>query len=279
MFKLGLQQKLMIDRETKIGVYLTEKNVKDDESVLLPVKQVPKDAKVGDEIQVFLYKDSEDRLIATTKTPKVTIGEIAKLRVVETTKIGAFLDWGLDKDLLMPFKEQLGKITKGESYLIGLYVDHSERLCATMKVAKLLGTNSPYKVGDKVEGTVYNVQDDFGAFIAVDNKYQGLIPNKELYGNYRVGEVVKVRINNVKNDGRLELSIRNKAYSEIEQDSKKIMNSLQFSGGKMNLNDKSSPEIIKKELNMSKSAFKRAVGRLLKEGAIKITPKGIERNW
>jgi uncharacterized protein len=225
---------------------------------------------------VFVYKDSEDRIIATVRKPKLTIGELSALSVVETTKIGAFLDWGLEKDLFLPFREQVGKVVKGGTYIVGLYIDNSFRLCATMNIYNLLSSEAPYKQNDRVRGTVYSISKELGAFVAVDNKYHGLIPNKELYGNINEGENIEVRIKRVGQDGKLELSLRQEAYNEIEGDAQKIMASLKSSGGTLWINDSSSPEHIKAELNMSKGAFKRAVGRLLKEGAIKITEKGIE---
>jgi predicted RNA-binding protein (virulence factor B family) len=207
------------------------------------------------------------------------MGELSVLTVIATTGIGAFLDWGLEKDLFLPFREQVGRVTKGSKCLVGLYIDSSNRLCATMNIYNLLSTESPYKENDRVHGTVYNISKEMGAFVAVDNKYQGLIPNKELYGNFSEGDNVEVRIKKVRPDGKLELSLRNESYNEIESDAQKIMERLKLSGGKLLINDNSSPEQIKAELNMSKGAFKRAVGRLLKEGAIKITDSGIEIAW
>lgn len=279
MVELGKYQKLQVARNTQIGAYLNSKNANSTEDILLPKNQVPKETKAGDEIEVFVYKDSEDRIVSTLKKPKLTTGELAVLKVVETTNIGAFLDWGLEKDLFLPFREQVGKVVKGGSYLVALYIDSSNRLCATMNIYNLLSTNSPYKEKDRVRGTIYDISKELGAFVAVDNKYQGLIPNKELYGNYKEGDSVEVRIKKVRQDGKLELSLRKEAYNEIESDAEKIMDSLNLNKGTLTLNDNSSPERIKTELNMSKAAFKRAVGRLLKQGAIKMTHQGIERMW
>lgn len=279
MIELGKIQKLEVIRKTSIGVYLNSKNGKSEDDILLPKKQVSEGVKIGDEIEVFVYKDSEDRPIASIRKPKLTLDELAVLKVIEITNIGAFLDWGMEKDLFLPFKEQTSKVNKGDEYLFGLYIDNSNRLCATMNIGKFLSSESPYKEKDWVRGNIYNINEEFGAFVAVDNKYQGLIPNKELYGNITVGENIDVRIKNVKLDGRLELSLRQDAYNEIEGDAQKIMDLLKLNDGAIMLNDKSSPEIIKEELNMSKKAFKRAVGRLLKEGAIKITDEGIELMW
>lgn len=279
MIELGKSQKLQIVRKTQFGAYLNTRSDKSKDDVLLPKNQVPQDIEVGDEIEVFVYKDSEDRTICTVKKPKLTIGELTALKVVETTNIGAFLDWGLEKDLFLPFREQVGKVITGGSYLVALYIDSSNRLCATMNIYNMLSTESPYKENDRVRGTVYSISKEMGAFVAVDNKYHGLIPNKELYGNYKEGDSVDVRIKKVRQDGKLELSLRKEAYNEIESDAEKIMDRLKIRSGTLPLNDKSSPEDIKAEFNMSKAAFKRAVGRLLKEGAIKITDDGIERMW
>jgi len=279
MVKLGEIQKLEVLRNTQIGVYLNSKNSKDKDDILLPKSQVPEETQIGDEIEVFVYKDSEDRMIATVRKPMLTLGELAVLKVIENTNIGTFLDWGLEKDLFLPFKEQDGKVLEGGKYLVALYIDSSDRLCATMNIYDLLSSESPYKEKDMVYGTIYNISKELGAFVAVDNKYQGLIPNKELYGNYNQGDNVELRVKKVKPDGKLELSLRKEAYNEIEGDAQKIMDRLKLNNGSLLLNDSSSPELIKVQFNMSKGAFKRAVGKLLKEGAIKITDKGIEMMW
>ena len=220
MIDLGKIQKLEVIRMTNIGAYLNSKYESDSEDILLPMNQVPPDIEVEDEIEVFVYKDSEDRMIATMKKPKITIGELAPLRVVDNSRVGAFLDWGLDKDLLLPFKEQTYRVEKDGVYLVGLYVDKSSRLCATMDIYKLLSDESPYKINDRVNGTIYKINEDFGAFVAVNNKYDGLIPNKELYGEYKCGDCVEVRIKKVREDGKLELSLRKEAYNEIDDDAK-----------------------------------------------------------
>jgi predicted RNA-binding protein (virulence factor B family) len=277
MIELGKIQKLEVKRHTSVGVYLNVTgSSKGDKDVLLPKKEVPEGIKIGETIEVFIYKDSKDRIIATTKKPKVTLGEIGLLKVVDITKIGAFLDWGLEKDLFLPFKEQSMKLEKGREYLIGLYIDKSNRLCGTMKIRDFLKSNSPYKENDWVKGTIYSINDDFGAFVAVDNKYEGLIPKKELIGVYVPGDEVKIRVIGVKEDGKLDLSLRDKFYVEIEGDAETILNKAIKNGGTLLLNDYSSPKEIRKQLNMSKSAFKKAVGRLLKEGKIEFIKDGIK---
>lgn len=279
MIELGKMQHLEVASKIQIGLILKQKNDKTGDGVLLPKNQAPKEIGIGDGIEVFVYKDSEDRPVAAMKRPLLAIGELAVLRVAEVTGIGAFLDWGLEKDLFLPFREQVGKVRKDGKYLVGLYVDNSERLCATMNIYNLLGTSSPYKENDRVKGTVYGISKELGVFVAVDDKYQGLIPNKELYGNFAEGDMIEVRIKKVRPDGKLELSMRQEAYNEIEGDAQKILDRLKDNGGTLPVNDSSAPEKIKTEFGISKAAFKRAVGRLLKEGAIKITDKGIELMW
>ncbi len=277
MIEIGEIQKLEIKRKTSVGVYLNSKGSrKEDKDVLLPNKEVPKGANIGDEIEVFIYRDSKERLIATTRKPKVTLGEIGLLKVVDITKIGAFLDWGLEKDLFLPFKEQTMKLEKGRKYLIGLYLDKSDRLCGTMKIKDFLKNDSPYRENDWVKGTIYSINKEIGAFVAVDNKYEGLIPKNELIGVYVPGEEVNLRVINVKEDGKLDLSLRDKSYMEIDKDAELILNKAKENGGILLLNDYSSPKEIRNELNISKSAFKKAVGRLLKEGKIEFIEKGIK---
>lgn len=278
MIEIGMMHKLTVMKETPQGVYLNEMNG-NDKDILLPKNQVPEEIQVGDPIEVFVYRDSEDRKIATIKKPKLMLGELAPLKIVSINRIGAFLDWGLERDLFLPFKQQIGHIEKGETYLVGMYTDKSDRLCATMKVYDLLKCDSPYEVNDEVQGTVYSIKEAFGVFVAVENKYHGLIPTKELYGPYKMGETLSLRVRTVRPDGKLELSVRKTTHLQMEDDAQKIMNELEKQGGKLALHDKSAPEDIKVQLGMSKAAFKRAIGRLMKEGAIEIKEDGIERNW
>lgn len=277
MIELGKMQRLKVMRMTKIGAFLNTEHGTEKEEVLLPKSQIPEGVEAGSDLEVFVYKDSEDRTIATTKQPKITLGEFASLRVVDNSKIGAFLDWGLEKDLLLPFKEQTCEVKKDRSYLVGLYIDKSKRLCATMDVYKLLGDVSPYKGNERVQGTIYQIRDDMGAFVAVENRYSGMIPKKEFYGDYKVGDVVEVRIKKIREDGKLELSLRKEAYNQMKDDAEIVYEKMESNNGSLPLNDDSSPEEINRQLKMSKSAFKRAVGKLLKEKRIRITEKGIEK--
>ncbi|HJA11970.1 MAG TPA: S1 RNA-binding domain-containing protein [Candidatus Mediterraneibacter merdipullorum] len=264
--RLGEKQILTVVKTVDFGVYLGS----DEERVLLPKKQVPVGIEPGDPVEVFLYKDSSDRLIATTQEPKITLGELAVLEVVDVGRIGAFLDWGLEKDLLLPFKEQTVKVEKGDRCLVSLYVDKSGRLCATMKVYPLLRTDSPYQKDDTVRGTVYEVNRDIGVFVAVDDRYSALIPKREVYGKLYPGQQIEARVAAVKADGKLDLSVRSRIPEQMDADAEKIMERLEGNGGVLPFTDKADPERIRDEFGMSKASFKRAVGRLLKEGKIKI---------
>ena len=277
MIKLGEKQILTIVKKVEFGVYLAESKETAEDRILLPAKQVPEGASVGDEVEVFVYRDSKDRMIATTNIPKLVMGGVAELPVSQVTKIGAFLDWGLEKDLLLPYKQQIFKVKPGDNVLVSLYIDKSNRLCATMNVYKNLQSDSPYKKDDQVTGRVYTISEEFGAFVAVDNLYSALIPKKEMYGQVRAGEDITARVTEVKTDGRLTLSIREKAYLQIEKDAEEILSIIDSYDGVLPFNDKVSPEIIKRETGMSKNEFKRAVGNLLKAGKIEITEKVIRR--
>lgn len=274
MIRLGEIQILHIIKKVDFGVYLSADSGEADK-VLLPQKQVPEGAKVGDEIEVFVYRDSKDRLIATTNTPKLTLHDVARVRVAQVGKVGAFLDWGLEKDLLLPYKEQTRKVSEGEECLVALYIDKSDRLCATMNVYPYLSADSTYKKDDRVRGTVYEISNNFGAFVAVDDKYSGLIPKREFYGNVQIGDVVEARVTDVKEDGKINLSIREKAYLQMDADAQKVMDIIYSYDGVLPFTDKASPEVIRRETQMSKNEFKRAVGRLLKEGKIQITERAI----
>ncbi len=276
MIRLGEIQNLQVIKQVEFGVYLSDQKGS-EEKVLLPGKQVPAQTQTGDEIVVFVYRDSRDRLIATTQTPKLTLHGVARLRVAQVAQVGAFLEWGLEKDLLLPFKEQTRKVSEGEECLAALYIDKSDRLCATMNVYPYLSTDSPYGKEDRVSGTVYEISDNFGAFVAVDDRYSGLIPKKELYGTVRIGETVQARVTGVKEDGKLNLSIREKAYLQIGKDAQKVMEVIDSFDGALPFTDKASPEVIRRELQMSKNEFKRAVGHLLKEGKIQITERAIRK--
>ena len=269
--RLGEYQELEYIKKVDFGIYLAESQ-RAEERVLLPAKQVPQGIKLGDKIKVFLYKDSRDRLIATTNDPKLSMGQIRPLEVKECGKIGAFLDWGLEKDLFLPYKEMTMKVQAGDEVLVTLYIDKSSRLCASMRgLYDLLSKESPYKKDDTVSGRVYEFSDNFGCFVAVDDKYSARIPRHEDTGFLRVGDVIEAKVTDVKPDGKLDLTLREKAYIQMDSDSEKIMELLDSYAGVLPFSEKASPEVIKRETGLSKNAFKRAVGHLYKERKIDLS--------
>lgn len=276
MIQLGVKQKLMVVKTVEFGVYLGETMEADASSrVLLPGKQVPEGTDTGSFLEVFLYKDSGDRLIATTREPMVTLGHAAVLKVVQVTKIGAFLDWGLEKDLLLPYHEQTFRVKEGDEVLAALYIDKSQRLCATMKVYPYLSVQSPYQEGDEVRGRVYQISDNFGVFVAVEDQYSALIPKREAQGKYRIGEVLKLRVTKVHENGKLDVSPRQKAYIQLHEDAEMVLSVIEEFAGVLPFDDKASPQVIQREFGLSKNAFKRAVGHLMKEGKIRIQDRRI----
>ena len=271
MIELGKTQALKVVRKVDFGVYLAQANeAGEQERVLLPGKQVPEGTEIGDMLEVFIYRDSSDRMIATTRKPALELHQTALLTVADVGKIGAFLSWGLEKDLLLPFREQTARVTKGQQVLAALYLDKSSRLCATMKVYPYLRTDSPYEKGDEVEGRIYDISDNFGVFVAVDDRYSALVPRQEAQGKFQPGQVMKFRVTAVREDGKINLSPRQKAYLQIQEDASLVMKAVDEYAGVLPFDDRVSPEIISLELGLSKAAFKRAVGHLLRENRIEL---------
>lgn len=278
MIQLGKKQKLQVLKKVDFGVYLGEPMQADvKEKVLLPIKQVPEQTKEGDILEVFIYKDSMDRMIATVREPDLQVGETAVLKVVQTSRIGAFLDWGLEKDLLLPFREQTMRVKEGQECLVALYIDKSERLCATMKVYPYLSLRTPYGMNDEVQGRVYEISERFGVFVAVDDHYCAMVPKREAQGKFRIGEVRKFRVTEVKEDGKVNLSAHQKAYLQIGEDAKLVRKVIDEFAGVLPFDDKVSPQVIEREFGLSKNAFKRAVGHMLKNGEIEIRDGRIYR--
>lgn len=275
--ELGKFQELIVVKKTDFGVFLNTPAGEEQAKILLPKAQVPKDTQLKDVLRVFVYKDSEDRPIATTLEPELTLGEVARLYVKEVTKIGAFLEWGLSKDLFLPFKEQLYPVKEGDAVLVTLYLDKSERLCASMKVYEALKNDSNYQKDDEVFGRVYEISENFGVFIAVDDTYSALLPQKEVFDTYRINQPVYARVAQVMEDGRLTLSVRKKIPEQMDEDAELIFECLETAGGFLPYHDKSDADTIKREFHMSKNAFKRAIGHLMKAGKIKIEKKGIRQ--
>ncbi len=274
MIELGKIQTLKIVKFTDFGAYLSD-GVNNEDRVLLPIKQLPQGADIGHSIEVFVYRDSKDRLISTVNKPYITLGQAAKLTVNDVTSIGAFLDWGLEKDLFLSFKEQTTRVRKGQSYMFALYIDKSNRLAATMNVYKYLPVGEGYALDQEVTGIVYDISDKFGAFVAVDGKYQGLIPSKEVHGQLAIGDEVTARITSIRDDGKINLSPMKKAYMQMEEDAEHILQVIEQFDGVLPFNDKADPAVIEREFGMSKAAFKRAVGKLYKARMIEIGEKSI----
>ncbi|MBO4396805.1 MAG: RNA-binding protein [Eubacterium sp.] len=272
---IGTRRTLKIARMTEHGAYLVDDTAQVDDEVLLPRGELTDELGVGSQVDVFLYKDSEDRLTATLEQPALLLGEVARLKVAAVTNIGAFLEWGLKKDLFLPFKEQTKRVKPGDEIPVALYLDKSERLCATMHLYDFLKTPAPYQVQDHIQGQIYEILDSFGAFVIIDNSYSGLIPHNEMNRELHVGDMLSARIKEITSDGKLTLSLQEKKKVQMRDDAARIYERLVSSGGFLPFHDKTSPEIIKREFQTSKAAFKRALGRLKKENRITIHEDGI----
>jgi len=232
--------------------------------------------KVGYKVRAFVYLDKNRKLTATTEIPKIKLGEIASLRVVNIISSGAFLDWGLSSDLFWPTEEQPHPIKKGKAYPVVLISPTETQLIATGNIYNYLQPSDKHKEEEMVNGTVYDFSDQWGVFVAVEDQYFGLIPKSEIYQEFEYGDKVYARIMRVREDGKLDLSLRKQVHEQLDDDAEFIMDEMIARGGALPLNDNSSPKEIRKMLHMSKGAFKRAVGRLLKYDKIKITKTGIK---
>lgn len=275
--ELGKYQELIVTKKTDFGVFLNTPTGEDSKKILLPKAQVPAGTDLKDVLKVFVYKDSEDRPIATTLEPDLTLGNVARLYVTQVTPIGAFLEWGLAKDLFLPFKEQLYKVQEGDAVLVTLYIDKSERLCASMHVYDALRNDSNYQKDDEVSGRVYEISENFGVFVAVDDMYSALLPKKEVFETYRINQPIYARVAQVMEDGRLTLSVKKKIPEQMNEDADFIYRCLEQEGGFLPFHDKSAPEAIKNRFHMSKNAFKRGIGHLMKKGLITIANDGIRK--
>ena len=275
--ELGKYQELIVTKKTDFGVFLNTPTGEDSQKILLPKAQVPAGTDLKDVLKVFVYKDSKDRPIATTLEPDLTLGNVARLYVTQVTPIGAFLEWGLTKDLFLPFKEQLYKVQEGDAVLVTLYIDKSERLCASMHVYDALRNDSNYQKDDEVSGRVYEISENFGVFVAVDDMYSALLPKKEVFETYRINQPIYARVAQVMEDGRLTLSVKKKIPEQMNEDADFMYRGLEQEGGFLPFHDKSAPEAIKNRFHMSKNAFKRGIGHLMKKGLITIANDGIRK--
>ncbi len=272
---IGKVNRLKIVRLVPPGAVLSDEK---DNEVLLPSKFVPANSRVGHNLEVFVYKDSEDRIVATTLTPYIQLGEFGYLKAKDVTKFGAFLDWGIEKDLLVPFREQIGKMVQGYSYLIYLYLDkETERLVATQKIKKHLQREpSSLEVGDKVDLLVGETT-PLGIKVIVENRYEGLLFGNEVFKDLLIGDRIEGYINKIRPDGKLDVSLQKQGLENLEVGAKRIMELLEEGDGFVQLTDKSSPDDIQFMLQMSKKNFKRSLGMLYKKRLIMIEESGIRK--
>jgi predicted RNA-binding protein (virulence factor B family) len=266
---LGRTATLRIDRFVRAGALLA---LEHGESLLLPGSEVPEDAREGDSLEVFVYLDSEDRPVASRQRPYVELGEVAFLEVSQVTRFGAFVDWGLPKELLVPFKEQTRELREGDREPIGLLRDRSGRLAGTMRIRELLESGGDFALDEWVDGEAWRKEPGVGVFVILERRFLGLLPANEPNA-LRRGEATSFRIANVLADGKLELSLRGRAHEELEADAHEVLAALARAGAPA-VSERASPEEIRAQFGLSKKAFKRAVGRLLKEGAVRIDADG-----
>jgi predicted RNA-binding protein (virulence factor B family) len=273
---LGRFATLEIRRFGSPGAFLVEKGAALDAATLLLLgPEIPENAHEGDEISVFVTLDSEGRPLATTATPKLGLGEVAFLTVTACTDFGAFVDWGLPKELLVPFAEQTRKLRVGERQPIGLYIDNSGRLAGTMRVTEWLGGSDAFVCSEWVEGEAWRDDPAIGLFVIVQRRFVGLVPKQEPHSLSR-GQAANFRVTHVHPDGKIELSLRGHAHEELADDAQKILELLRRPGAPK-LGDRSDPEQIRALFGLSKKAFKRAVGRLLRERLVDIDDQGYVR--
>ena len=272
MMEIGHYNTLKIARETKVGLFLTDG--KDD--VLLPLKYLPKEYKIGDELIVFVYLDHEERPVATTLEPYILLDEFGLLRVNYVNNIGAFLDWGLEKDILVPFKEQARPMEKGKRYLVYAYMDQkTDRIVASSKTNQFLDNeNLSVTVGDEVDLIISHIT-ELGINVIINDIHKGLLYKDQVYDDIRTGDRMRGYIKNIRPDKKIDVSLQKLGYENIEPNAEKILDELRASRGFLRLNDDSNPEDIKTVLKMSKKTFKKAIGLLYKDKLIEIKEDGI----
>ena len=268
MIKLGEVNNLMVNRGSAMGFFLIDTS---GEEVFLPFKYAPDNLQLKDVIDVFIYNDSEDKLIATTQTPKITLNTFAALKVVDAASFGAFMDWGLDKDLLVPFKEQATKMYDHKTYVVYLFLDEtSDRLVATTKINRYLdNTDCDLKANQEVDLLVFE-DFDLGYFAIINNKYKGLIYKNEIYSPIKVGDSLKGYVKQIKEGNLIDLSLQKIGFENVDINSQLILDYLKKNNGVIALHDNSDPDDIRKLLGMSKKTFKKAIGILYRQKLVKI---------
>jgi uncharacterized protein len=275
MVKIGKNNKLEVIKFVEFGIYLDGGQ---DGEILMPARYVPNDCKINDWLDVFIYLDSEDRLLATDEKPFVYADEFASLKVVAVTQFGAFLDWGLPKDLLVPYKEQAERMIEGKNYVVFVYEDSATgRIVATSKIEKYLDkTPQNYEINQKVELLVYQ-RTDLGYKAVIDKAHLGLIYFNQIFKKLAVGDKVEGYIKEIREDGKIDLILEQQGYEKVEGIAENVLEIIKKNGGKMNIHDKSPSEEIYNVFGISKKTFKKALGDLYRKRLILIEEDGIKK--
>lgn len=273
MIELGKYHELKVIRKVDFGVYLQA----GDDSILLPIKYVPKNTKLGDSIRVFVYKDSEDRIIATTLEPYATVGDFALLKVTDVNATGAFLDWGIAKDLFVPFREQNKKMETGKKYMVYIYIDEeTERITASARINRFIEKEEIDLKEDDIVELLIAQKTDMGFNAIINNKYWGLLFKNEIFTEIAIGHKVRGYIKQIREDKKIDLTLQKRGAELIDHSKWQILKALEQNEGFLALGDQSSPDEIYRTLNMSKKTYKKSIGNLYKEKLIQITENGIK---
>lgn len=273
MIKIGDYNTLKVVKKVDFGIYLDGGNYGE---ILMPKKYVPKGTQAGDTVKAFIYPDSEDRLIATTETPKAKVNEFASLKVKSVNKFGAFLDWGILKDLLVPFKEQKVSMEEGNYYVVFIYLDEqTNRLAASAKIDKYLHSATPPYAENEEVSILIQSKTDIGYKAIIENEYSGLIYENEVFRDIKKGDRLTAYVKKIRHDDKIDLALQKSGYEQIDSISKNILQKLKEENGFIAVNDKSSPEQIKDFFNISKKSFKKAIGTLYRQHLILIEGEGI----
>ncbi len=272
MVEIGNYNELEVAKFVDFGLYLDS----EDGEILLPLKWIPEGVQLGDKMNVFIYRDSEDRMIATTLKPKATVGQFAALEVKEASQIGAFMDWGLEKDLFVPFNNQRFPMEVGQKYVVYIYLDDSsDRIAGSAKLNKYLKpADENISEGRKVNLLVANPS-DLGYNVIIDHTYSGILYHNEVFKKLETGDELPGYIKKIRDDGKIDVSLQQTGFAEVQDASQEVLAKLKQSGGSLNLSDKSDPQEIYEALGMSKKTFKKAIGTLYKEGKINLEPNRI----
>ena len=269
MINIGDFNNLKVVRRAEFGYYLGADTGNSSDDILLPMKStLGRGLSIDEEVEAFIYRDTSDRLIATLKRPLAKVGDLAYLKVADITPIGSFVGIGLERDVLVPFKEENYKLETGRSYLFYIYLDKTGRIAATTFIDKYLHDTNSFNIDDEVEGTVYGIQTNGTLMIAIEDTYRAVILRKEYYDSVTPGDRLKVRVKKYYEDGKMDVTVRKPRLEERDVVEEQILEYLNKNGGSMPYNDKSSPDDIKKVFKTSKNSFKRALGGLMKSGLV-----------